>query len=1009
MWFAKFSPIFLYTVTLISFCSTAAIAQTIPDSSLGSDSSTVNEAVTIGDRLVDLIEGGATRGNNLFHSFSEFGVEDGGAVYFASPDGIANILTRVTGNNPSEIFGTLGVDGAANLFLLNPNGIVFGENAALDLNGSFLATTADSYIFENGFEYSASNPNSPPLLTINLPVGLQFGHQAEAIAVKGAGHNISLDPETFESTWDTRAKGLEVNSENTLALVGGEINLEGGNLTASQGRIELAGIAETGNVSLTATNNGFSIDSQENTNFQDINLTESASIDTSGNGSGNLQLQGKNISLFNGSAVITRILGDDNGRAVKITASDSISIIGTNADSFYSSINNQVGFGATGNAGNLWITTPNIELSEGDILTDTLGTGNAGNLRLDADSLRITNGSIIASGTYGAGTGGNLSIFVNDVEVLGGSSDNPSGLRTDTFATGKGGNLIINTDNLQIRDGSQIGAGTWSDGDSGNVIIRAINNVEVAGFVFVNDSPFSSGIYAPVGTHEATGQGGNITIDAQELIVSNGGIINSFTLGQGNAGTININVQQLKMDGDFAQISAETFGDGNGGDLIVNATESIEINGLAFLPSSEVEGQFELSTNGLFTRVGNQSMGSGGNIVIETGNLSLGAGGTITANTLGEGNAGSISIRANNLEVRDAVTDSSGSRSGISSAVEQGAVGNGGDIEIVASNLGLIDGGAITVDALGQGNAGNIKINSQQIKVAGVSSAEPIHGVEQSSLPARISAFADGDFAAGLITISTDSLKIADQGEITVSNLGQGNSGNLHITAQDLFLDNSGKLQAEVNGGGQGNINLATKNIFLDNQSIISAQAQGASTGGNIKINNTDNLVLAQNSRILANAIQGQGGNIEIMTQGYFVSADSLVSASSEFGLDGNVNVEMINGDRPLELDQLPTTLIDRTQQIAKACGVGTNQFAIAGRGGLPENPLQNLRGQTVWQDLRLTAIDPNNSSNSEIKADIPAKPILEAQAWKINDQGQIELIVTNALARRLDNSGGCQ
>jgi large exoprotein involved in heme utilization and adhesion len=88
---------------------------------------------------------------------------------------------------------------------------------------------------------------------------------------------------------------------------------------------------------------------------------------------------------------------------------------------------------------------------------------------------------------------------------------------------------------------------------------------------------------------------------------------------------------------------------------------------------------------------------------------------------------------------------------------------------------------------------------------------------------------------------------------------------------------------------------------------------------------------------------------IDITTQGYFVSGDSLVSASSEFALDGNLNVENINGDRPLELDQLPANLVDRTQQIAKSCGVGANQFAIAEQGGLPENPWQNLRGQSVW------------------------------------------------------------
>lgn len=156
-----------------SFYSTSPLlAQIIPDQTLGNETSIVTPNMTIKDAPADLIEGGAIRENNLFHSFAEFNIPQGNNVYFAHPDGIANIITRVTGNNISEIFGILGVSGTANLFLLNPNGIVFGEDAILDINGSFFATTADSYIFENDFAYSATNSDIPPLLTINIPVGM---------------------------------------------------------------------------------------------------------------------------------------------------------------------------------------------------------------------------------------------------------------------------------------------------------------------------------------------------------------------------------------------------------------------------------------------------------------------------------------------------------------------------------------------------------------------------------------------------------------------------------------------------------------------------------------------------------------------------------------------------------------------------------------------------------------------------------------------------------------------
>jgi filamentous hemagglutinin family protein len=144
-------------------------AQIIPDGTLGQENSRVIPNLEVNGVGSEVIEGGAIRGANLFHSFSEFNIGEGRGAYFSNPAGIVNILSRVTGKNPSHILGTLGILGNANLFFLNPNGIIFGPNARLDLRGSFLATTADSFVFDSGFEFGASNPQ-PPLLTINIPV-----------------------------------------------------------------------------------------------------------------------------------------------------------------------------------------------------------------------------------------------------------------------------------------------------------------------------------------------------------------------------------------------------------------------------------------------------------------------------------------------------------------------------------------------------------------------------------------------------------------------------------------------------------------------------------------------------------------------------------------------------------------------------------------------------------------------------------------------------------------------
>lgn len=97
-----------------------AIAQLIPDRSLGAESSVVAPG-TVNGLPADVIGGGAQRGALLFHSFRDFNIGDGGRVYFGNPTGVENIFTRVTGTMPSNILGTLGVNGGANLFLLNPN------------------------------------------------------------------------------------------------------------------------------------------------------------------------------------------------------------------------------------------------------------------------------------------------------------------------------------------------------------------------------------------------------------------------------------------------------------------------------------------------------------------------------------------------------------------------------------------------------------------------------------------------------------------------------------------------------------------------------------------------------------------------------------------------------------------------------------------------------------------------------------------------------------------------
>ncbi|MCJ8281270.1 MAG: filamentous hemagglutinin N-terminal domain-containing protein, partial [Rivularia sp. ALOHA_DT_140] len=192
-------------------------AQIIKDESLGIEASTVKPNIDIKGLPADLIEGGAKRGINLFHSFREFNIDDSQRVYFSNPSGIENILTRVTGGKVSNILGTLGVDGSANLFLINPKGIVFGENAKLDLNGSFVGTTADAIKFGEDRLFNVNSPDIPSqLLTVN-PSAFLF-NQIQA----GKIENRSISPTPGNLLEDTLL-GLRVNDGRSLIILGGEI------------------------------------------------------------------------------------------------------------------------------------------------------------------------------------------------------------------------------------------------------------------------------------------------------------------------------------------------------------------------------------------------------------------------------------------------------------------------------------------------------------------------------------------------------------------------------------------------------------------------------------------------------------------------------------------------------------------------------------------------------------------------------------------------------------------
>ncbi|PLZ95166.1 hypothetical protein CEN50_23185 [Fischerella thermalis CCMEE 5268] len=490
----------LFTLPLVT-CSILAplsrsTAQIVPDVNLGGTENSVVNPDAINGIPSDRIDGGAIRGSNLFHSFQEFNVLEGRGAYFSNPNGIANILTRVTGGNPSNILGRLGVLGNANLFLLNPKGIFFGANASLDVSGSFFASTADSVVFDN-IEFSASNPQPVPQLSINIPIGLRFRDNPGNITNNGR---------------------LQVQTGNTLALVGGDVSLDGGSLTAPDGQVELGGLAQAGTVGL---NPDFSLRLSEAVTRGNVLLTNAAKIDVANTGSASVAINAQNLNINGGSRITGGIKEglDSNGFVpgdINLNVTDLVAI---NQDSI---VENVADVNAIGNAGNINVNANKVEITgAGRIRTRTLGKkSDAGDINIKATDIYISNPAYI--------------VPVNDA------------LRKDPSLEDKPA-----LDASNYKSDRRIGTGS-----SGNIFLDASGSITLIG------EPGTDKVISTYNAGSGTG-GGDILLTAKgSVLLDNAFLVTTVINNKADTGAGNIFLQGDKSLSlvNNSQLSAITFG-----------------------------------------------------------------------------------------------------------------------------------------------------------------------------------------------------------------------------------------------------------------------------------------------------------------------------------------------------------------------------------------------------------------------------------------------------------------
>ncbi len=919
------------------------LAQIIPDDTLGNESSQVNSL----NSNTQQIDGGAIRGSNLFHSFQEFNVNEGQTVNFSNPEGIAHIFSRVTGNNLSEILGTLGVLGNADFFLLNPNGIIFGPNSSLNLNGSFLATSASSIHFADGNKFATTNISNKPLLTISTPIGLGFEVEGRRGSPAMSNRLVEQPPGTIVNQSVADDVGLQVPSGENLVLIGGNITLEGGRITASEGegKIELGSVA--GNsvnsvVNLKLANSSFDVEYDEVTDFSSIVLTQGAKINTS---EASINLQGNQISLVNGSQIASQVSGSQSGGDVMVKARQLF-------------INNKA-----------------------NILTATFGEGDAGNINIDvSESIEIV----------GTGFEEFEQVFIQrsinidnplDIDTI---SNAGTGILTETNAKGAAGDVTINTSLLQLQEGGVITGYTFAEGDIGSFNINTIDSIEVIGSGIFNSPLLGS-----------TGEGNMLEINTKNLTVRDGGIISSVTLGTGNGGNININAsEQINIINATGIVTNSIFGSGEAGDItmttkklnIQDGGQVVSASGALFFntasekldiiseggiggdikvtssESIEISGSLSVISSNTFTK------NDAGNLDIKTSNLIISNGALIDASTINSGNAGDVTINASesitisgtyftNNRFSSSISSTSGELPPNINFDSTLATGDAGSLSINTENLLILDGAKVSVNSVASGNAGTLEIIADSIRL--------------------------------------------DNGATITASTFSGDKGNINLQTEELLLFRNSTIRTDAQNSDGGNITIDTDLIFAfpnQNSDIIASALQGGN-GGNITINSEVILGIEERSSMPPNKTNDIDASSQFGLDGTVAITNPDTSISRTL-IDATPDV--------IDANNIFTNNYCKINQNSKYIVTGRGGLPLAPeREILPEYTWEDWR--VIEQDTsannptvsnnNISLPSPKNSSHPqrtspdfEVSSKSVSSKINPIQGWMVNQQGQIVL-----------------
>jgi filamentous hemagglutinin family protein len=858
-------------------------------------------------------------GGNLFHSFREFSLASGESATFTGPDTVDNIITRVTGGQPSSIQGTIRSEiPGADLYFLNPAGVLFGPGARLDVDGSFHVSTADYLRLGQAGRFDATEPSSS-VLTVAPPSAFGF---------------VSETPAKIE----IRESVLEVPAGHTLSVVGGDIEVVGNpipetpGLVAPSGRIQVVSVASAGEVVANGPNGAVDLEVGSFDRLGSIELSSNASLDVAGDPGGTVFIRSGRFVIEDGVIeAATRGDADHAGLAIDIAAAEDMKVIHSGSIRAHSVGAGNAGdvrivagslemtgepgpsspndpcpglcsriasrvFGS-GDGGDVEIETGNLRLNENSMIetqVERLGSGSGGNITVRSDNLDLSGGrgrSYISASTFGTGNAGDLSINAAQI-TLRSSGHGFSGLtaqvNSSASASPSAGELRIVAGTLQVLDGAEIDASLFTGSGKGGNIELTAGTVLIAG---TNADGNRSGIYSRV-LESSTGNGGNIRITSDDLQLAEGGRVTTSSIARGDAGNIEIRGGRLSV-ASGAQITSKNDGSGLAGNIDIDA-DRVVLAGPS--PQGEQTGVF--ASSGPFAH-------DAGDIRLTAGTLEVLDGAEIGAETTGPGNGGSVDVVADSVVV-SGIDSANGRRASISASASliprfpEEATGRGGDVRVEAAEVALHDHGSIIAQSASAGDGGNVVVNAQRVTLGNGAS-------------------------------------------ISVASSKQGNAGEIDLVATELFQSERSSVTAEASQAEGGNIRITSPNIQLLDQSAVTATVAGGEGGGGDVTLHATTLVALDNSDITANADRGPGGNISIEAQAFFRSPDSDVTASSRLGISGTVEVHAPDANLSGSLIKLPESFLEAAALLPQPCAARTgdplSSFVIRGRDGIPIAP----------------------------------------------------------------------